>query len=307
MQDKNEPGGTEMEAFLHDLSWVPPLRTELLTHVFNGFTFLGYLPFFLLFLPMGYWLGDKGVFTRLVVLVGFVALSNSFLKDLFQDPRPDLQFALDKRVGDSFGFPSGHSQIAVAMWFWLAVEARRTWVWLLAVVVATGVCLSRLYLGVHDVEDVLGGALLGAALVVIFAGFQGPGFERLQQLPLVVWVVVIAALAPVFWYLWPRDPVSEAVPGVVALMLFWLLGHRFQQAFIGHERHSNWVVAFLVAALAAAAMFAGFSQLGKFLTLHGIDRMHALVIQMAYMALVATVLAPAVFRLTGLAASRAKS
>jgi len=208
-----------MEAFLHDLSWVPPLRTELLTHSFNGFTFLGYLPFFLIFLPMGYWLGDKGIFTRLVVLVGIVALTNSFLKDLFQDPRPDIQFAIDKRVGDSFGFPSGHSQIAVAMWLWLALEARRTWVWILAAIVATGVCFSRLYLGVHDVEDVLGGALLGVATVVIYAGFLSPEFERLQKLPLVVWLVAIAALVPILWQIWPYDPRSQAIPGVAALML----------------------------------------------------------------------------------------
>ena len=32
-----------MEAFLHDLSWVPPLRNDLLTHVFNGFTFLAFV------------------------------------------------------------------------------------------------------------------------------------------------------------------------------------------------------------------------------------------------------------------------
>ena len=92
-----------MEAFLHDLSWVPPLRNDLLTHVFNGFTFLGYLPFFLIFLPLGYWLFDKPMFTRLSILVGIVGLTNFFLKDLFQDPRPPAEFALDARVGDSFG------------------------------------------------------------------------------------------------------------------------------------------------------------------------------------------------------------
>ncbi len=307
MQDKNEREGTQMEAFLHDLSWVPPLRSDLLTHVFNGFTFLGYLPFFLIFLPMGYWLGDKGVFTRLVVLVGIVALTNSFLKDLFQDQRPDLQFAIDKRVGESFGFPSGHSQIAVAMWLWLALEARRTWVWILAAIVATGVCFSRLYLGVHDVEDVLGGALLGVATVVIYAGFLSPEFERLQKLPLVVWLVAIAALVPILWQIWPYDPLSEAVPGVAALMLFWLLGHRIQVSLIGYQRHANTIVAFIASVAAVAAMFFGFVQLGKLLALNGIERMHTLAIQMAFMALVATVVVPALFRAAGLSSATDKS
>jgi hypothetical protein len=78
LQHKNEiRGETRGEAFLHDLSWVPPLRNETLMHIFNGFTFLGYLPFFLLFLPMGYWLGDKGTFTRLTMLVGFSQLGGA--------------------------------------------------------------------------------------------------------------------------------------------------------------------------------------------------------------------------------------
>lgn len=296
-----------MEAVLHDLSWVPPLRNDTLTHIFNGFTFLGYLPFFLLFLPMGYWLGDKGTFTRLTMLVGIVALSNAFLKDLFQDPRPDLQFAIDKRVGDSFGFPSGHAQIAAAMWIWLAIDTRKPWVWLLAIVIATGVCLSRLYLGVHDVEDVLGGALLGLATVVIFAGFLSPGFERLQQLPLVVWLSMVAAIAPILWVLWPHDPVSEAVPGVVALIFFWLLGHRLQLSLINYQRHGSFVVAGLAASVAAAAMFVGFSQLGDALARSGMERTHILIVQMAYMGLVATLVVPALFRAVGLSSSGSKS
>src|SRR5262249_33229069 len=152
---------TQMESFLHDLSWVPPLRSEALTAIFNGFTFLGYFPFFLAFLPLGYWLWDKAMFTRLAILVGIVGLSNSFLKDLFQVRPPPIALALDPNVGDSFGFPSGHAQVAVAMWLWLAYELKRPWFWVVAIIVAAGVCASRLYLGVHDVEDILGGVLLG--------------------------------------------------------------------------------------------------------------------------------------------------
>lgn len=295
-----------MEAFLHDLSWVLPLRNETLTHVFNGFTFLGYLPFFLLFLPMGYWLGDKGVFSRLVILVGIVALSNSFLKDLFQDPRPDIRFALDQRVGDSFGFPSGHAQIAVAMWFWLALEARRTWVWILASVVATGVCLSRLYLGVHDVEDVLGGIFFGIATVAIFAGFLSPAMAPLQRLHPALWLVLIAALVPVMSSLWPREPVSEAVPGVVTLMFFWYLGHNLQQTLVGYQRHPNSILAFIAAAIAAGLMFVGFGVGGKMLAGAGVDKALILPAQMAYMALVSTLLVPVLLRTIGIAAKPEK-
>jgi membrane-associated phospholipid phosphatase len=104
-----------MESFLHDISWVVPLRSALLTLIFKGLTLLGYTEFFLLFLPIGYWLWDKKMFTRLAMLIGLVALTNTFLKDLFHDPRPPIAFALDPQVGESFGFPSGHAQVATAM------------------------------------------------------------------------------------------------------------------------------------------------------------------------------------------------
>ena len=298
-----------MEAFLHDLSWVLPLRNDTLTQVFNGFTFLGYLPFFLIFLPMGYWLGDKGMFTRLTMLIAIVALSNSFLKDLFQDPRPDLKFAIDQRVGDSFGFPSGHAQIAVAMWFWLALEVRRGWMWVLATIVAAGVCMSRLYLGVHDVEDVLGGTLLGLATIVIFAGLMSPSFEGLQKLNPLVYLVAMAALVPVLYVLWPREPVSEAVTAVTAvtsLMFFWYLGDRIQQTFISHTRHPNWAVALVASVVAVAVMFVGFSYGGKYLATLGLEKNIASAIQLAYMALFSTLLVPALFRATGLAGAPAK-
>ncbi|MBO6635042.1 MAG: phosphatase PAP2 family protein, partial [Parvibaculum sp.] len=119
-----------MEGFLHDLSWVLPLRSDVATTIFNGFTFLGYTPFFLIFLPIGYWLWDRKVFTRLTVLIALVAVMNSWLKDFWQDARPDPAFQLDSdRVADSYGLPSGHAQVAIAMWFWLAYEIRRPWAW----------------------------------------------------------------------------------------------------------------------------------------------------------------------------------
>ena len=126
-----------MESFWHDLSWVPPLRTPFRTDLANIFTELGYAQFFIASLPIAYWLWDKRVGTRLALLIIFTAVLNGFLKDLFQDPRPDSVFSLDGRVDptSSYGMPSGHAQVAVAMWLWLAFEIRRWWAWPIAGVV----------------------------------------------------------------------------------------------------------------------------------------------------------------------------
>jgi membrane-associated phospholipid phosphatase len=136
-----------VDTFLHSMDWILPLRSPIATWIFQVFTWLGYTPFFLLFMPLGYWVWDKRVFTRIAMIVLISALLNSYLKYLFQDPRPDAMYRLDAHVGTSFGLPSGHAQTAVVLWFWLAYEMRRRVFWWLAAVMVTGIVFSRLYLG----------------------------------------------------------------------------------------------------------------------------------------------------------------
>jgi hypothetical protein len=69
--------------WLHNLDWVLPLRTPLLTQFAFGLSWLGYSKFIML----GYWAGDKKMFFRLMLLIMFTAVLNAFTKDFFQDPR----------------------------------------------------------------------------------------------------------------------------------------------------------------------------------------------------------------------------
>src|SRR3546814_1041129 len=80
-----------------------------------AFTWLGYTTFFLIALPLSYWLWDRGRAMRLVVLIAITAVINGWLKDYWQDPRPDPKYWLDQRVIGSYGRPSGHAQVAIAM------------------------------------------------------------------------------------------------------------------------------------------------------------------------------------------------
>lgn len=288
-----------MESFLHDISWVVPLRSPELTHLFNVLTLLGYTEFFLVMLPLGYWLWDKAMFTRVAVLVGIVGLSNSFLKDLFQDPRPPLEFALDGRVGDSFGLPSGHAQIAVAMWLWLASEIKRTWAWIVAIVIAVGVCLSRLYLGVHDVEDVLGGALIGLATIAIYGILVSDQFKAWHELNVAVQLAAIAALAPLMWLIWPRHPLPDPIFALVAFIFAWWLGRAIEMSAIRYRRHRNWIVAGLAAVIGVAVLF-GFLRVSTE-PLAALPKAAALTVQFAVISLYVTAIAPALFRAARLA------
>jgi glycerophosphoryl diester phosphodiesterase len=207
-----------MYNFLHDMHWVLPLRSAWATPIAEAFTFLGYTPFFLIFLPLIYWFWDRALFIRLAVVIVLNSLLNDWLKDFWQDPRPALEFQLDHaRVADSYGRPSGHAQGAAIMWLWLAHELKRGWAWPVAVFIALGVGLSRLYLGVHDIDDVLTGFALGIAVFLVMLVLFTPRFDWWRNLPVWTHFAALAALAALVLTTWPLPRYPD---GAVQTLLF---------------------------------------------------------------------------------------
>jgi glycerophosphoryl diester phosphodiesterase len=214
---------------------VLPLRSDVLTPVFRGFTALGYARFFMLFLPLGYWLLDKRLFGRVGLVLLASGLLNSLLKELLQDPRPDSVPWLDDVDPTSFGMPSGHAQISVAVWGWIAVELRRPWVRTVCAIIVAGVCFSRLYLGVHDLEDVLAGMVLGLATVASMAWLRSaPIRSRLERAPWISAAAVVLYVALVL-VTWPTASLTAPVTVGCMLVGFWV-GVLLEPAYVGYER-----------------------------------------------------------------------
>jgi len=285
-----------MENFLHDISWVPALRTPELTILFNGLTWLGYTTFFLIALPIGYWLWDKHMFTRLAVLIIITGILNAFCKDLFQDPRPPLQFALDPRVGDSYGLPSGHAQVAVAMWLWLAYEIKRWWAWPIAIAIAVGVCLSRLYLGVHDPEDVLAGVFLGLATIVAYSVLVSDEFKFWHDANALLQLAIILAIQPVVWFAWPGANGPGGSFALFGFLFGWWAGVIVDRNWINSGKPSNWFIAVPAAIVAVAVLVLGFKPLEQMLLGIGLPKLAASWLESAIIGLYTTALVPLLFK-----------
>lgn len=140
-------------------------------------------------------------------------------KLLFHRARPDL--LLRAIAEDSFSFPSGHATTATAFYGFLAyliIRTNKKWsvkvnVLFIAMIAVALIDLSRLYLGVHYVSDVLAGNLVGLAGLLFSISItewflstqkRAPPVFRLWKLGLVCVaqcfiVLGIATLAPSPW------------------------------------------------------------------------------------------------------------
>jgi len=142
---------------------------------FRVLTWTGGAAFYILLLPLLYWLVDRSTALRLTLLFLASAYLNAVAKALLAQPRP---FEYDPRVlmlssATGGGLPSGHAQNAVVLWGYLALRWKKRPFTALAVALIVLVSLSRVYLGVHFPTDILGGWLLGALCLTLFWRYQG--------------------------------------------------------------------------------------------------------------------------------------
>lgn len=143
------------------------------------FSFLGSEYFYLLVFPAIYWCLDSAIGLRTGIVLALSVSTNSILKIFLHTPRP---YWIDSRVRafsseTSFGLPSGHAQNAVSVWGSLANGFKKRWLTIVSVLVIFMVGLSRIYLGVHFLHDVLAGWLAGVVLLALVRWGEKP-FSR---------------------------------------------------------------------------------------------------------------------------------
>ena len=124
------------------------------------------------------WQRRWGAVVGLLVTVVGAQLLNNVLKDWFERTRPAPVEGLIP--AQAFSFPSGHAMVAAAFYFfvgylaWQLLKGRtRVVCAAFLVVIALLIGLSRLYLGVHYLTDVVAGYVAGLAWTdaVIIGGY----------------------------------------------------------------------------------------------------------------------------------------
>mgnify|MGYP005690479513 FL=1 len=153
------------------------------------------------------------------MLLFISGLINGFLKDYFQDPRPAMEFMLDPRIGQSYGWPSGHAQIAVTLWGLIAIEFKKNWLTTFCILMIGLVSFSRMYLGVHDIGDVFAGLLIGITILAIWYIASIYKFNDLLSNKL--WMVAILFSQIIYYLSYPTHINHEPSAWFLGVMFGW--------------------------------------------------------------------------------------
>ncbi|HDN18399.1 MAG TPA: phosphatase PAP2 family protein [Candidatus Bathyarchaeota archaeon] len=174
-------------------------------------TQLGSELFFILFLSFIYWVIDDRLGRRLLYILLPSVWLNSFLKDILQMPRPPPSQRLVSAEG--YGFPSGHAQNSVSLWGYLSTQIRETWVTITCTILIILISISRIYLGVHYLHDVLGGLVIGTLLLIAYLKLEPRLAESLGKLKCIHKILISLLLPPIFilipYYMFPH-PISSS-------------------------------------------------------------------------------------------------
>jgi len=143
---------------------------------------IGLPEFFLVLLPFIYWTIDRHIGIRsLLVLLYFDSITVS-LKLLFHQPRPFWLGGVKALSAEgTYGIPSGHSGRTLAVSGYLATQVKKNWFWAITILYILLVGISRLYLGMHFPQDVLGGWLLGILVIWAVTKWEGAVREWLMD------------------------------------------------------------------------------------------------------------------------------
>ena len=148
---------------------ITPGLTTLSTVIGSLTHWYSYAPIILLLLIIPRTRGKVGL-PMAITLAASAMLGPIILKNVFAIERPNVNQLIEP---GGFGYPSGHSMNAVVFFGictimilrYAANKPLRTGFPIFAVLSILAVGLSRIYLGVHTVTDVVGGYLAGIAVL----------------------------------------------------------------------------------------------------------------------------------------------
>ncbi len=203
-----------MEFELEIIKWLQGFRNQFWDFFFQAWTMFGEELIIIAILGFTYWCLNKEIGEALGITVFLSLVVNSLIKVMIRRPRP---FLVDEGIvnirpqtSGGYAFPSGHTQGAATVFGGLGIWIKKKWLTITVSIIIVMVAISRMYLGVHYLTDVLVGLILGVGIAY--------GIERLfrnggSREKMYIWILVISGvlfLASYVYYLLAVETTTEA-------------------------------------------------------------------------------------------------
>jgi len=182
-----------------------------------------------------YWAVNKKEAILATYLLVFALLSNYWLKIIIAKERPPVSNWYPGADAPNYSTPSGHSQSSASLYGWFTIRVRKWWMAVIAVTITVLVGISRIYLGVHYLGDVLLGWGIGIITVIAFVYLENPMrqfFSRFKQEYILMSLVIIGFVMTLIAYLLPQPP-NDNFGAVGGLTMGLALGLVLENRFVG--------------------------------------------------------------------------
>ncbi len=217
--------------------WLQSFRSPLLDALFAVVNATAEDNFITALAVILFWCVDPLIGLRFLLPLLFSGYLNSALKDLFHTARPaaeQVRFIAVPPDG-SYAFPSGHTQNSAVLWTYLAGCYRKKVLVVAAAIMVPLVGLARIYRGAHWPVDVLGGMVIGVALVWLALAWYRFWDRRSLSLPL--WGQLVLGVAVPFG-LFAIHPETSLQMGAALGMV---TGYALERRYVGFPvRVSPW-------------------------------------------------------------------
>jgi len=183
--------------------------SETIRGIFKAITYLGEPIVFIVMVAVLFIMYDKKFAKNLALSLVFTVYLNEFFKNIFMDPRPattniDLEEITPENptglIETSYGFPSGHTQSAIGTWGYIGYDFRkRLYIVIILSIIMFLVAISRMIIGVHDLQDVIGGFSIGLIVLLLFMYLEPYGTEQFNALKLPIKLILIVVVSLVLF------------------------------------------------------------------------------------------------------------
>ncbi|MEA2070282.1 MAG: phosphatase PAP2 family protein [Asgard group archaeon] len=192
---------------------------------FKIITFLGNGLFYIILLSIAYWIYRKREAIIGIYVLLTTAWLNFFLKVLIKKPRPPQELRIIEAEG--FSTPSGHAQGSTTVYGWIMLQINKIWSYIVTPLLVILICISRVYLGVHYVGDVILGGFIGS-FILLGVYFGTPIFlkwfnQKESWIKILIGeiyaiIVFVATFIPAYFVEWPAGDMSNSADIVAVLV-----------------------------------------------------------------------------------------